>query len=592
MDENDSSDALRDPLLPLTGDNDENEEEYPQRFFPNEELGGEDAYSSFSRHSYPTEWIQMAESNVRKSLAIVFCDLATQSIWSPNILSIFCFLVWYNSECYHPGYIGIVQALTGIFQTMMWSTSQHDICGANLVKLASTAGLFAIIMSVVSISIIGQWWESNDVVQFVAGSKLDIICFLVANGLWGIFWGILETALPNVFVESLSVLPEPKKQQIANWHDRLPLGGAFGNVLAIVIFYKLGNEWTIPNCIVVLICGLACNLCGVLALCCIKPISFDEDDENWMDAEIGEDYVYVGDFTEAEVSDLVEEDESLLVDDEATEEGESVTLSSAQNLLVPALIHLSDVVSSIAGGISAWYFPLFLWVTVDVSPILLLLFCLAIPMGQKLSVYFATTLARCVGPSRTCILLQWMHAGLLYFMVDSRERRYHSWMIYAFYALYFLHGSLMNSTSSLTTGMIETHVPFEEQHLWSWVQTPQKLLWSCSGFLGAWLATQSEILFQSNVYFTALLQFLASFPLVVLYCLRDPPLEKEQDGDSLYHDCASGDEMENINGISGPETGKNSSPPTPATELAESDYDESESSGHYHDAQTTTTWVV
>ncbi len=616
MDESDTSE-LREPLLHLlSGENAENGEERPQHFFPEEET------SDYYEFPYPPELIPVAEANIKKSLAIFFANLATKSIWSQNILSMSVVMLFKN-RC---GYVGIVQAVTGIFQTVTaiiatWSTRHYNSRNV-LLKLSCAAGICAMVVSIVSIAMMDPKLGDNIVPRRTFGSGASKICFLVANGLWGLFWGILETGLPMVFVESASVLPEQKRQKVVTWNDKLPLGSAFGCLIAILLFFRLGNEWTVHNCVLVLIGGVVCNLCGVFALCCIRPISFDVEDENWIDSERGEGNEYA--FAQEELSEpLISNDvvidtnveevqETSMLEDDASEEEESfqptasVTIFTTENLLIPSLIHLSDVVSSLAGGISAWYFPLFLIANVGVRPILLQLLCLTMPVGQKLSNFLAKALARAVGPSRTCILLQWLYVALLLLMLKIQSVSRHTWEICA---LYFLHESLMNSTSSLSQGLVENHVPIEEQHIWDWVSALQKLLWSSSGLLGGWLASRRGIV--TNLYWAAFLQFLASYPLIVLYCLRDPPLKAESDDDeSSYYDCESNDEDRqcNANGGTSPKTLPSSTgkkedalkssqteflmPSTPETELADSDHDGNEDVGEFHDALPSTTWVV
>jgi len=611
MDESDTSE-LREPLLPLSGDNEDNEEERPQHFFPEEEASG------YYQFQYPPERIPLGESNSRKSLAIFFATLATKSIWSQNILSIFVSMVWKN----RPIYIGIVQAVTGILQTIttiiaMWSTRHYNSRNF-LLKLSCAAGIFAVVVSVVSIALVDPKWGANTVARHTFGSQTSKIFFLVANGLWGVFWGILDMVLPMVLIESTSVLPEEKRQKVVKWHDKLPLGGAFGSLLAMAFFFRMGNEWTVHNCVLVLIGGLVCNLCGVFVLCCLRPIAFDIEDENWMESQCGE-----GDnepcepliSNEVVIDTNVEEvQETSMLEDDVTEEeeenyypGSSVTIFTTENLLIPLLIHLSDVVSSLAGGISAWYFPLFLVTNVGVRPILLQFLCLTMPVGQQLSIYVANAFARAVGPPRACVLLQWLYVALLLLMLNFQSAAsHHAWEICV---LYFLHESLMNSTSSLSQGLIENYVPFEERHLWNWAKTAQKLLWSSSGLLGGWIASHRGIV--TNLYWTAVLQFLASYPLIVLYCLSDPPLKDEfDDDDSLYYDCESNEEERQCNENGGTESitiascmekkegaSKSSAmefliPSTPETELAESDYDGNEDASDFHDALPSTTWVV
>jgi len=190
---------------------------------------------------------------------------------------------------------------------------------------------------------------------------------------------------------------------------------------------------------------------------------------------------------------------------------------------VPLLINAADVVSSLAGGMSTWYFPVFLVKQSNLGPMVVQCLYLVIPLGQWLSPKLAKGLSGCIGPCRACILMQWMYVVLILSMIACYLKGCPTWTVCA---LYVLHGSLMNSTSSLSHKMVAQYVPAEEHHKWGITTNLQMLLWSCAGLLGGYVVGRWGLLV--NFYSTAVFQVVASVPLAILYCLLDPRLEESE----------------------------------------------------------------
>jgi hypothetical protein len=523
--------------------------------------------------SYPLDVVATAEQNVRRSLAIVVGDFATKSIWNQNLLSIFVVLVWKN----RPEYVGFVQATLGIFQTTSsvaatwWISTRRYSYNTNtnrgrtlplLLNLASLAGLC---LTVVSLGVVVVQDPRITTSFFPSGEGSRFLWFLLANGLWGVFWGVTDSALSTVLVESASVAAPftttttttttTLQHTIQEWRRRVELGGAFGTLLALVFFFKLGNEWTLRNCLVVMTCGVACNLFGVTLLCFLRPISFDDDDDDDWDGSsnqqgyepllpqdeerIDETYAAAGNSSSSMEDDEGSNESTTTDEAEPFGRTRTRTRTCADQVLVPLLIHLSDAFSSLAGGISSWYFPLLLVQLLKLRPVSVQCLCLIIPMGQRLSPLLANRLASVIGPCLACISMQWTYVAVLLSMTASVSRacitttNSNNWGWTICVLLYVVHGSLMNSTSFLSQSLIAQYVPLEEQYRWNKAETFQKLLWSCSGILGGCLVDSgSEWGMVANFHATAILQFLACLPLAVLYCLKNPRLENADEGDA------------------------------------------------------------
>jgi len=584
MTENDVS-TLREPFLPPVDDDDEDDEEHPQRrrCQTSSCLGAgdegeheinddsDDSQLSISEYFYPPGFRTLAENNVQRTLGITFVSVAIRSIWSQILLSIFVVLVWKD----RPEYVGYVPATIGLFQTMSsaatrWSASRSSLLAnhiGGLLVLASLIGLAAMALSLYAIAL---------------QRRSKFRWFLLANGLWGVSWGMMESALPIVFVESASVVPRTTKQKYNMGCHLVRLGSFVGTLFTLACFQRLGNEWNADNCVSVLVFGVGFNLPVVVLLCTLRSMVFDwgayDGEEESSSSEAGDDvstkerciepllppdediiddnYIIAGSSTEDRF--VVAEDDESLGDFESTGEAENSNstyrlLCCANNVrVVPLLINLADAVSSLAGGMSAWYFPVFLMQRLNLGPTCILFLYLIILLGQWLSPLLATILARAIGPCRACLSMQWTYVACLLSMILCQRKGYPIWTVCA---LYVLHGSLMNSTSSLSKAWIAHYVvpAEEEQHKWDLAETLQKLVWSCAGFVGGCVVGRWGLL--ANLYSTAVLQFLAGVPLVILYCSLDPRLDVQQQQPREEEDPnESRDEEDDTNNSDPPES--------------------------------------
>ena len=551
MIENDSS-AFTEPFLPLHNGDESQRDFVEERNVPqeqNDDIDLPSSTSSYEQFPYPPELTKIATINVRRSLGIVFVDLATKSLWNQNILSIFVSFAWNNQH------VGILQATIGMSQTASsaiakWWTMRSPKSQLHcLVHAAFLCGIAAITLSIWSITNV----QSHSFTFHQAFTR-----FADVNALWALMGGLLEMALPMLFLESMSILPAAKQQQIEGMQEKLALGSSFGTLVTLGLFFFLGNEWTAHNCVVVLVSGMVGYAYIVLALCSLEPIQHDDidDEEEWADARDGYEEESSIHSDEEWFDPLIEDDDEALTatdvdpllriepNDDGLNESETLTdngLGSTccadTSTFVPMLIHGSDAISSFASGLSAWYLPLFLVQSLGVRPLSLQFLTLIIPLGQRLSASIATLLANVAGSCLACILLQSIYISLLLGMVSCAANGYDVWKICF---LYFLHGSLMNSTASLSLDMIANHIRHEEQYRWEFSQTVQKFIWSLGGLLGGWVATNHRYGISANLYSTAMVQLLASFPLFILYFLRNSPLEtEEQDANSMEIDSDS-----------------------------------------------------
>jgi len=513
---------------------------------------------------YPTENTQLATKNIRRTLALTFFTFTSRSVWSQSLLSIYVILVWKD----HPEYVGYVLATMGIIQMfssalIRCATRHFDISSSPSKNNKCRFFLILLFTSLIGLSAMGI---SLYAITF---QQSTFYIFLLANGLWGMSWGVLESILPNVFAESASLVAFNNKLAERTYKmssNLVRLGIIVGSLLTMAIFKRLGNKWNIKNCALVMLVGLGCNLPVVFLLCSLKLIPFDnvqqdeereedEDEQLYYDEyNVGYEPSILPSYEEAlDENYILEESEDSLedrsfipeednedvdnnfcvslregepspVDEERKEYIENNccrSLCCSNKMRVLILINLADILSSFAGGMSIFYLPVFLVRRLNLDPISIQFLYLIIPLGQWLSPVIAKVLAKLIGPCRACILMQGTYVLFMLSMIVCHLKGYPIWIICA---LFVFHGSLMNSTSTLSRIMISQYVPVEDQHKWGGVaESIQMLLWSCAGVTGGMIVGKWGLLV---VFFvTVTLQFLATLPLAILYCLLDPHLD-------------------------------------------------------------------
>ena len=514
---------------------------------------------------------EVARASLARCLSTNFCSAVARSVWSPNLLSLFVLLTWKDDKDdillpWSLSRVGIVQATLGLSQTLagIWVTNSTHWCHYNGSTFCS-----ARVMGWLGIrfpALIVALWAL--VIQTPHGTKnySSFGWFLALNGLLGAVQGTLDVLLPMNFVQSFHyAMPSISNNDDATlnatkvrerWDLGTRLGAWVGTILIGILFAIVGNSWTVRNSFLVLLYGalVPAVFLGVWS-CWIwgttEEASSQQTNNTFRDVEDispsnSENFYSVGSFDDDEdqgifistgsTGDLFfspreyeEEFEPMSSPPAAAVDGEDTTETTptrscccADQCLVPWLIHLSDALSSIASGMSTWYLPVFLVKLFDLRPVTVQVLYFMILACQWKSPQLAKDLTKTLGPCRAYILLQFVYVGLLLNMIVCHPKGIGVWIVSC---LFIFHGALMNSTSVLSKVLIAAFVPLAEQPKWEKAETIQKLLWSSAGLLGSYVVSGWGLI--TNLYVTAAVQVLASLPLVVLYCARDPRFDYE-----------------------------------------------------------------
>jgi MFS family permease len=361
----------------------------------------------------------------------------------------------------------------------------------------------------------------------VAITKSNFPCLIIALSLWGVMWGITDTALPSLFLDSI---PDDEQNSYFRCGSRIIRSANFlGPLTALVIFHCLGNQWTISNCSIVMGIGLAFCFPVIFILCCLRDIKagaeFDPPEEIHLQNPVhhgrpGLVHNESSDYGRS-MSNEPEyffgadvEEQGFDIDFDFDEHSRRRTRCCEEHVIVPTLITFADILSGIASGMSIRYFPVFFIEQLGLSPVSTQILYMIAPLGQAFFASLARRLAKSFGPSCVSVAFHWAFVIFLVSMLYCYLQGLSMWIVCS---LYIVHTSLMNSTCSLSKVIMLNTVPEEDIHKWTVVETLQLFLWSGGAAVGGIVVGRKGIIF--NFYVTAALQLFASLPLIILCCL-------------------------------------------------------------------------
>jgi hypothetical protein len=439
-------------------------------------------------------------TNIHRILTFTWCVFTGRSIWGQSVLAVFIFLLRPGS----PESVGYVMAVMGVCQVFASFSAEflaNHCRRETMLKLASTIGLSAV--AVTSLAVL----------------RTDYLLLVGALSLWGIMWGILDNSLASLFSDSI-----PKNKRVLYFKrgsSLMQLGNFSGPLIALLIFYYLGNKWSIRDCSIVMAAGLVLCVPAILILCCLR----DDGDNDQTDIDLPIMISFQDSMEEkceplvsdtelaCHTLDIENQEENFLTDSQEEREDKSFQVCCYEGYLAkPILITLADMLSGIASGMSIRYFPIFLVDQLQLSPVQVHILCMVTVLGQSILAKAARGLAKPYGLCRVSALFQWIFVSLLVSMVVCYVRGLPVWLICL---LYVAHSSLMNSTGSLSKEALLDSVPKEDLAKWNSMATLEMFLWSGSAAIGGVLVGYRGIVF--NFYMTAGLQLLATLPLLCLF---------------------------------------------------------------------------
>lgn len=442
-----------------------------------------------------TEGRNEVSKNVHLTLAFTWFAFAGRSMWNQSVLATFIFLIRDgDAEA-----VGFVTAVTGLSQLLvsfpvgfLADRYRRD----TMLKLASVVGMVAVTVTLLSLHL---------------GSFSLLV---VALAVWGIMWGITNTALSALFADSI-----PNGERSHYFTQRsiiLKFGNVAGPLAALSMFAYLGDKWTMRECSTVMAVGQALTFPAVILLC------YFNDDNAISEEQPAQEHIIRGEEencfrteTESE-SSRSSGDNSLNgdSDDNVSVEEEAQANSCFRYLeerSIPVKIALADVTSGLASGMSIRYFPIFFCDNLGLTPVIVQVLYMSSPLLQAGLMKIAQRASKKHGRCKVAVLFKWTGISFMLLMVASYVRGLPVWFVCL---MFVLRTSFMNSTNALTKSVLMDNIPKEERAKWSAMESVNMFSWSGSAALGGLLVGYEGIVF--NFCVTACLQLLATLPLAAL----------------------------------------------------------------------------
>ncbi|MGK3744338.1 MAG: MFS family permease [Bacillariaceae sp.] len=441
---------------------------------------------------------QEVPRNVTFVLLYTWFAFSGRGVWNQNCLATLVFLLRDGD----PKSIGFITAAMGISQLcvsiptgILADKYRRDI----LLKIGAFFGIVAATATI------------------YAALHPGYLLLVGALILWGIHWGIVNTAITALFSDSI-----PDGERSFYFTRRaiiINFGNMCGPAIALIMFAVLGDKWTVKDCSMVLLAGNVLCLPGIILLCFLSDdlceiendgleeplLSLEVREANASTQELGSGRLSSGSNTAIRTA-VTHQDETY------NEERLAKALCCLPGKrIVPILVASSDIISGLASGMSIRYFAIFLYDNLGLSPVAVQMIYM---MNSILQVGFrrqAQRLAGTYGRCRVTICMKWIGILLMISMVVSYKCGLPRSVVCI---ILILRTSFMNSPQSLTKSILMDNVPKEERGKWASLESVNMFSWSGSAALGGILVQRKGIIF--NFCFTAALQLIATGPLLLL----------------------------------------------------------------------------
>ena len=451
------------------------------------------------------------DDNVFYAFLFTGCSSAGRSLWSSSVLSVLAYELAYSDH--RSEAVGVLTSIRGLAQ--LFASVPTGILLDGYMK-RSTALKTSSVIGFTAASLI-----------FVAASMKSYVALAASLATWGLYWGIANTSVGALLADSTgqgnnrtSIYTRNKMFQAS--------GMSTGPIASLIMFALLGNQWSLENCVIIVMVGQLVTLPAIASLCFFKDVQNDINDGlpkvlNNIDMEKGAlGNIFDEDDSTTKIDDdensLITESERHLLSDTTSLKKDNETSISTLNgncstkRAVSKLIAASDLITGLASGMSISYFPIFFSYNLGLTPVFVQLLyvlhplCTAFifcPLGQRLSKRF--------GRCQVAIAYKFIGIFLMYSIIISYNVNTPSWAICI---LYVLRTTFMNSTQALTKSTLMDYVPHDERGKWTALESVNSFSWSGSALMGAFLVRHHGVL--TNFAVTGALQMVSTMFLVYI----------------------------------------------------------------------------
>lgn len=368
--------------------------------------------------------------------------------------------------------------------------------------------------------------------------------------LWGSYNCSYGPTLDALLAESTT---EGERSEVYMYQTMIrQSGGVVGPIIAILLFFYMGNTWEIDICRKVMLMGLVVMTFATSALLRVKsvaPPSSDSgngtcdgtatyemvslrdhgDDVDHADTGAKIDAAENGNAEGRQSVRNVTGDEKGNAEDTATsltkslsaaqlrnEEMASIKCSCCNVSYVAAMIVCSDMMTGLASGMTIKFFPIFFMNEINMQPVELALLYMCCPLASAGTLWVNQNYTRKLfGRLWTPIILKAVGVSCLLVICYLALR--HPDRALTIQILFVVRTGLMNSTKPLTKSVINDIVPPGERGRWNALESVNAATWSGSAAIGGVLVDSYG--YVPNFFATACMQLISSIPLMMVASL-------------------------------------------------------------------------
>ena len=347
-----------------------------------------------------------------------------------NVLSTYIFLLAGNS--YET--LGLLSAATGLSMTLVVFPAGFLADRFRRDWMLKIAG----VIGIMSLGVI------------MVAEEINLI--MISLILWGAFQGINRPSLEAIFADSV---PSRTRSRVYSWnHLTRQFAMATGPFLNVLLFYIIGNQWTLANLRKVMIAGI------IISLLSVSLLFFFDDDKALKEA-----------------SEAVKDVEMPV----SPNLPRNVALQRRSVRIVPYILVASNIIIGFGAGMTVKYFPLFFIRIYSLLPIDVQLIMGFTSIATGLSSITAQRLSIKNGRPQLIFIVQSL-ATLCLFLIAFYPPL---WLLVP---LFIVRGSFMNASQPLSRSILMDLIPKHSRGKWNSVEAiAWGLFWNVSSAIGGFL---------------------------------------------------------------------------------------------------------
>lgn len=432
-------------------------------------------------------------------ITISFLTGIADSIWVGSVLASFCYILSNDSNTV----VGLIEAANGLTTLIVALPVGYIADKGRKSKIIAFGGA-CIFVAVALTSFVVWETSSSEYVNrttphgFTEDYDYDKHHHSDISGVpkWGIWvmgvamcvWGVASSVCVGP-VQALLADSIPKGER-SRWYTytfTCYIGGSIaGPLIALIIFKKFGDHWTLQELRNVFLAGMAMELVCAPLLFLVRDIDTTKEEKKSDSVKLVEKTTCCG-------------------------------LLSASS--IPYILFASTLVMALGSGMTIKFFPLFFQNTLKMDPSDVQIIYVAVPVSISIFSGIGTYVASFIGRALGMIVFNLLGVSCLLTMVLLEDKV----SVIALVTIYVVRTGLMNSTYPLNESILMDTVPENTRARWKSLEGIAQFGWCGSAVLGGFISDSNG--YGRTFLITVCIQTFATFMLIPLIFLV--PKEKK-----------------------------------------------------------------